>query len=91
MPTFPRGRWGGAEVHRIAVTREDDNVVELPGGKTLPKIEASIGGNDEIGYYLVFRGDPEKVTEMLDMMTQAAKQMLPAGRYNDKRSRPPDE
>lgn len=86
-PTVPHGPMEGAEFHRIVVTREDDNVVILPSGKTLPKVEASIGGNDEIGYYLVFRGDPEKVTEMLDMMTQAAKQMLPAGRYNDKRSR----
>jgi hypothetical protein len=71
--------------HRIAVTRQHDDAQEVPGLGPMNVLRASIGGNDAIGYYLQFRGDPAKVVEMLEMMTAAAAQMLPAGRYKDER------
>lgn len=40
----------------FSVSREPDDPLAL---------RASIGGTPEMGYYLVFRGDPEKVREML--------------------------
>lgn len=37
---------------------------------------ASIGGNDEVGYYLVYRGDPDAVLKMLALCLEAARQQF---------------
>lgn len=87
MPTVPQGPLEGAEYHHVTVTREDDDQ-RMIAGKTVNVLRASIGGNDDMGgFYLVFRGEPAKVVEMLEMMTEAAKNMLPRGQYKDKRRR----
>lgn len=48
-------------------------------------LRASIGGNDDVGHYLVFRGDPQKVVDMLKSAAEQAEALLPAHRYIDKR------
>jgi hypothetical protein len=87
MPTVPYGSYEGAEAYRVSVSREDDDTVNVPGKGEMEALRASIGGNDEIGFYLVFRGEPKKVVKMLEMMTAAAKDMLPRGNYKDERRR----
>lgn len=87
MPTVPHGPLEGAEYHRINISREDDDHLHIEPGKPANVLRISIGGTDDIGYYLKFRGDPAKVVEVLDMMAAAAKQQLPRGRYADLRSR----
>lgn len=73
------------KAYRIKVVRQHDWVEDVPGHGRMNILSASLGGNDTTGYYLQFRGEPEKVVEMLEMMTAAAEQMLPAGRYKDER------
>lgn len=85
MPTIPQGPLEGAEYHRVTVTRENDDSIKIEG-KSVDVLRASIGGNDSIGFYLVFRGDPAKVVTMLEMMAEAAKDMLPRGQYKDERT-----
>lgn len=87
MPTVPQGPFEGAEYHHVTVTRDDDDYLTIEG-KEVNVLRASIGGNDDIGgYYLAFRGEPEKIVKMLEMMTEAAKDMLPRGQYKDTRRR----
>ena len=86
MPTVPHGRWEGAEAYRINISREDDDHLEVAGKRT-KVLRISIGGTDEIGYYLKFRGDPDDVVKVLELMLEAARQQLPRGRYDDKRTR----
>ena len=50
-------------------------------------LRISIGGTDEIGYYLKFRGDPDQVVKVLEIMLEAARRQLPRGRYADNRTR----
>jgi hypothetical protein len=63
----------------IALTRQPDDALAL---------RASVGGDPTIGYYLIFRGDPETVVKMLEKVTAIAKEALPRGDYADKRGRP---
>jgi hypothetical protein len=67
------------EKDRRVIIREPDDPLTL---------RASIGGNEEHGYYLVFRGDPEKVLTMLKEVVDEAGQRLPKRDYADKRFRP---
>ncbi len=78
MPDEPKA-------YRISVTRQHDDAQEVPGLGRVKVLRASVGGNEKIGFYLQFRGDPEKVVEMLELMAVAAAEMLPAGRYEDER------
>jgi len=39
-------------------------------------------------FYIVFRGDPEKVVKLLEKALRVAKIALPNGAYQDKRGRP---
>ena len=49
-------------------------------------LRASIGGDDENGYYLVFRGEPEKIAKMLEMAAPIARNVADGKQsYNDKR------
>lgn len=43
---------------------------------------------EDMGYYLVFRGDPAVVLDTLHVVTAEAERALPAGEYADKRGRP---
>lgn len=53
----------------LVITREKADPLAL---------RASIGGNKEVGYYLVWRGDdPLKVLEMLRIVTAVAEKELP--------------
>lgn len=87
MPTVPHGRWEGAEAYRINISREDDDYQAVGANERIKVLRISIGGTDEIGYYLKFRGDPDDVTNVLELMLEAARQQLPRGRYDDKRTR----
>lgn len=40
------------------------------------------------GIYLVFRGDPDKVVDVLEKALEKAKADLPLGNYEDRRGRP---
>lgn len=65
----------------VAITREpDDQIAETRISLGNPK-----GMND---FYIVFRGDPEKVVELLGKAHEVAKHALPRGLYTDKRGRP---
>ena len=88
MPTVPHGRYEGAEAYHVNLSREDDDQQEVPGLGPVPNVlRISIGGTDEIGYYLKFRGDPDQVVKVLEIMLEAARRQLPRGRYADNRTR----
>ena len=71
--------------YRVSVTRQHDRMEDLPGGERVNVTTASVGGTEQLGFYLQFRGEPEKVVKMLELMAVVAAEMLPAGRYNDER------
>lgn len=52
-------------------------------------LRASIGGHPVLGFYLVFRGDPGEVVEMLEEVLGEARRALPAGEYTDERGGQP--
>jgi hypothetical protein len=87
MPTVPHGRWEGAEAYHLNLSREDDDLTEVPGLGPVSVLRISIGGTDAIGYYLKFRGDPDDVVKVLEIMLEAARRQLPRGRYADNRTR----
>jgi hypothetical protein len=76
----------GAEVFHLNFSREDDDTQTMPDGVTLPVLRISIGGHQEFGYYCKFRGDPDEVVKILEVIFEAAKQQLPRGRYDDMRT-----
>ena len=87
MPTVPHGPFEGAKAYRLNLSREDDDTQTMPDGAKFEVLRISIGGNADIGFYLKFRGDPDKVLEMLEIMHEAAKQQIPRGRYDDLRTK----
>lgn len=87
MPTVPHGRYEGAEAYHVNLSREDDDELEVPGLGRQNVLRISIGGTDEIGYYLKFRGDPDQVVKVLEIMLEVARRQLPRGRYADHRTR----
>ena len=89
MPTVPHGRYEGAEAYHVNLSREDDDYLEgvSPTSAASECSRISIGGTDEIGYYLKFRGDPDQVVKVLEIMLEAARRQLPRGRYADNRTR----
>jgi hypothetical protein len=89
MPTVPHGRYEGAEAYHVNLSREDDDYLEVPDIGRQKVLRISIGGTDEIGYYLKFRGDPDEVVKVLELMLEAARRQLPRGRYADHRTRRP--
>lgn len=46
---------------KVSITREPDDFV----------LRASIGGDEKIGYYLVYRGEPQAVETMLKTALEA--------------------
>lgn len=87
MPTVPQGRYEGAEFFRLNFSREDDDQQAVGANELVDVLRISIGGNAEIGYYFKFRGDPDAVLAMLEVVHAGAKQQLPRGRYADLRTR----
>lgn len=84
-PTVPHGPHEGVEAHHVHVSREPDDLIDVPGLGPTNVLRISIGGTDDVGYYLKFRGEPEHVIKTLEMMTEVARQQLPHGRYEDLR------
>lgn len=62
----------------ILLKREDDD----PIAETRISLGQPRGSED---FYLVFRGDPEKVIILLDAALSVAKIALPKGKYEDNR------
>jgi hypothetical protein len=87
MPTVPHGPLEGAELYRVNLSREDDDHLVVGANERIKVLRISLGGTDEIGYYLKFRGDPDQVVKVLEIMLEAARQQLPRGRYADNRTR----
>lgn len=66
---------------RASIIREPDD--------SLAEVRISLGkppGVDD--FYLVFRGDPIKVVNLLATALEVAMEELPKGNYQDKRGRP---
>lgn len=76
-PIIPDGPLAGVEFHRVKTIRSDDDPIAL---------RVSMGGNDESGYYINFRGDPAKVREMIAMLAEAAEKAVVDGHYADMRN-----
>jgi hypothetical protein len=47
-----------------------------------------MGMLQNLGAYIVFRGEPDKVVELLENSLQEAREALLTGQYEDKRGRP---
>jgi hypothetical protein len=63
---------------KVSIIREDDDL--------LAGVRISLGsprGSED--FYLVFRGDPKKVIELLEKALPIAKKDLRAGNYDDHR------
>lgn len=75
------------EVHRLKFIREDDDELTIGANQRVKVLRVSMGGNKRVGFYFTFRGDPEEIVELTELMAQSAKQMLPRGSYKDNRSR----
>lgn len=65
---------------RVSIVREPDD--------RLADVRVSLGRKRRLGAYIVFRGDPERVIELLETMLAVARAALPTGQYTDKRGRP---
>jgi hypothetical protein len=66
---------------RWNITREADDKLAVA--------RVSLGkAPGDVGSYLVFRGDPADVVELLESALAVARAALPVGRYADKRGRP---
>lgn len=63
-----------------SITREPDD--------RLADVRISIGKKNDLGCYIVFRGRPEEVVELLETSLLVAKEALPARNYRDNRGRP---
>lgn len=65
-------------MRRISIIREPDD--------RLDKTRISLGEpKDNVGFYVVFRGEPEDVVSLLKEALKVAEVALPAGHYTDKR------
>lgn len=63
-------------------------IIREPDDK-LAETRISVGSlPGQIGMYLTFRGDPDKVIDVLEQTLEKAKEALPQGEYDDKRGRP---
>lgn len=64
-----------------AISREDDDpIADTRISIGTPKTNSSVDD-----FYFVFRGDPEKVIEVLERVFSIAKVILPGGHYTDHR------
>jgi hypothetical protein len=60
----------------------------LIAGEPIDVLRVALGGSRAVGFYFVFRGDPEEVIELAEMMVAAARPVLREGRYLDERGKP---
>lgn len=65
---------------KVVLVREPDD----PIAETRISLGRPIGSDD---FYLVFRGDPEKVVDLLQNSLDVARTALPEGMYDDQRTR----
>lgn len=64
-----------------SITRESDD--------RLAETRISVGSTPkQKGIYIVFRGEPDKVIDVLEKALEKAKEDLPQGKYTDKRGKP---
>jgi hypothetical protein len=64
------------------------SIIREPDDK-LAETRISIGSAPRgQGIYIVFRGDPDKVLDVLETALSKAREELPRGNYQDKRRRP---
>jgi hypothetical protein len=56
-------------------------IIKEPDDPICPR--ASCGGTDAIGYYLVYRGDPMLVLQILDTVTQSLRAVVASGKLAD--------
>lgn len=63
-----------------AVTREPDD--------KLADVRISLGKKSDIGAYMVFRGEPTEVVDLLKAALKEASRTVLTGRYTDHRGRP---
>ena len=54
----------------------------------LANVRISLGTKSRLGSYMVFRGDPEKVIDLLEEAVVEARRTLLKGDYKDNRGRP---
>ena len=54
----------------------------------LADVRISLGSVRKLGAYIVFRGEPEEVIELLEKTLQEAREAVLTGKYEDKRGRP---
>jgi hypothetical protein len=64
---------------RFSITREPDD--------KLADVRISLGEKAGLGAYIVFRGEPEAVAELLRQAATLAAVALPRGDYEDQRGR----
>ena len=64
----------------VSITREPPD--------RLADVRISLGALNNLGIYIVFRGDPEKTVQLLKDALAVAEVALPRGDYDDKRGRP---
>lgn len=70
-----------------SITREpDDRLAETR--ISIGSTPATRGKPQQKGIYIVFRGEPDKVIDVLEKALEKAKEDLPQGKYADKRGRP---
>lgn len=65
---------------KVSLIREPDD----PIAEVRISLGSPIGSDD---FYLVFRGDPEKVVDLLQKALAVARTALPEGMYDDQRTR----
>jgi hypothetical protein len=63
---------------KVSIIREPDDLI----AETRISLGSPRGTKD---FYLVFRGDPEKVVDLLESALDVAREKLPAGKYDDHR------
>jgi hypothetical protein len=77
------------EHYRWKTIRKDDDIMAFaPDVEPVNVLRASIGGTEEIGFYLTFRGDPERIAPMLKMAAELARALVDGKvSYKDERER----
>jgi hypothetical protein len=73
------------QAYPLKFIREPDDE-QLVEGERMSVLRISMGGNKAVGFYFTFRGDPEQIIELAEMMAAGAKKMLGKGNYLDNRS-----
>lgn len=65
----------------------DWSIIREPDDK-LADVRVSLGTKKKLGSYIVFRGEPEEVIQLLEESLSEARRTLLKGVYDDHRGRP---